>query len=56
MIGYIVGTHYHYDATVFDEPTPLIMDRGEAEAAAAKLDGNSRSGEVIEILLPGGDE
>jgi hypothetical protein len=56
MIGYIVGTHYHYDYTHFDEPVPLIMDRGDAEAAARALDGSGRSGEVIEIQLPEGDE
>lgn len=52
MIGYIVGTHYHYDCTEFDEPALLYLDRGDAETEAKTRDAPGTSGEIIEVLLP----
>jgi hypothetical protein len=54
MIGYIVGTHYHYDCTDFDEPSAsvVILDRADADAAAKARDGSGQTGVVIEVLLP----
>jgi hypothetical protein len=52
MVGYIVGTHYHYDSTEFEQPVQVILDPIEAEAAARANDGPMETGVVIAVLLP----